>query len=119
MCLLMIQPKKFWTHWRLPVKGLVKLPEFKINLHVHQYELFKMLPRESIKDMYMHFTEIIHNLKSLGKTCTNDEKVRKVLQCPLRSKSGPKVTATDEAQYLKTLKLNELVGKLLTYEIHL
>ena len=31
-----------------------------------------MLPRESIKDMYMLFTKIINNLKYLGKTYTND-----------------------------------------------
>ena len=72
-----------------------------------------MLHGESIKHMYMRFTEIIKNLKSLGKTNTNDEMVRKMSQCLPRRKWGHKVMTTEEA-HLKTLKLDNLIEKLLT-----
>jgi len=45
--------------------------------------------------------------------------VRKILRCLPKNKWGPKVTAIEEAQDLKTLALDELLGKLLTHEIHL
>jgi len=67
----------------------------------------------------MCFTEIINNLKSLGKTYTNEEMVRKVLICLPRSKWEPEVKTIEEAQDLKTFKLDDLAGKLLTHEIHL
>ena len=34
---------------------------------VHKYELFKMEPTESIIVMYTRFTNIVSNLKNLGK----------------------------------------------------
>jgi len=49
-------------------EGISQVRESKISLYVHQYELLKMLPEESIKDMYMRFIEIFNNLKSFGKT---------------------------------------------------
>ena len=100
-------------------EGISQVRESKISLYVHQYELLKMLPEESIKDMYMRFIEIFNNLKSFGKTQNNEEMVRKVLRCLLRSKQEPKVVAIQEPQDLKALKLDDLVGKLLTHEIHL
>jgi len=45
--------------------------------------------------------------------------VRKILRCLPKNKWGPKVTAIEEVQDLKTLALDDLLGKLLTHEIHL
>ena len=67
----------------------------------------------------MRFTDITNNLKSLGKTYNNEEMVRKILRCLPKNKWGPKVTAIEEAQNLKTLPLDDLLGKLMTHEIHL
>ena len=67
----------------------------------------------------MHFIEIINNFKSLGKTYTNKEVVRRVSRYLPRSKWEPKGTTIEEAQDLKTLTLHDLVEKLLTHEIHL
>jgi len=53
--------------------------------------------------------EIINNLKSLGKTYLNEEMVKKLLQCLPRSKPAHKFTTIEEAQDLKTLKLNILM----------
>jgi len=55
----------------------------------------------------------------LGKTYTNEEMVRKILQCLPNNKWDPNVTAIKEVQDLKTLALDDLIRKLLTHEIHL
>ena len=69
--------------------------------------------------MFTRFIDITNNLKSLGKTYMNEEIVGKILQCIPKNKWGPKVNAIKEAQDLKTLALDDLLGKLLTHEIHL
>jgi len=60
-----------------------------------------------------------NKLKSLGKTYIKEEMVRKILQYFLENKWGHKVIAIEEAQYLKTLALDDLFRKLLAHEIHL
>jgi len=37
---------------------------------MRKYELFEMSDKETVMDMYTHFTHIINELKSLGKSFT-------------------------------------------------
>jgi len=60
-----------------------KVRETKVNMLVHQYELFKMQP---IKEMFMRFTNITKNLKSFGKIYINEEIDRKILRCLPKNK---------------------------------
>ena len=85
---------------------------------VHTYEMFKIEHSETISDMYTRFTNIINNLKSLGKTYTNQELVNKILRS-LPSTWDAKSTAIQEAKDLETLPLEQLIGSLMTYEINL
>ena len=84
--------KEIWDTLETTYEGTSQVCESKISLYVHQYKLLKMLLGESIKDMYIQFTKIINNLKSLEKPYNNEEMVMKVLQCLPRSKWGPKDT---------------------------
>ena len=110
--------KEIWDKLVVTYEGTSQVRETKINMFVHQYELLKMQPDETIKEMFTRFTDIMNNLKSLGKTYTNEELVWKILRCLPKKKWGPKVTAIEEAQNLKTLALDDVLGKLLMYEIH-
>jgi len=83
---------------------------------MRKYELFEMGDRETIMDMYTRFTHITNELKSLGKTFTTEELVRKILRFLSRSWEV-KVTAIQEAKDLKTLSLDELIDNLQTYEL--
>ena len=83
---------------------------------VHKYELFKIEYDESITEMFTHFTDIINGLKSLGKSYTNSELVRKILRSLPRTWEA-KVTAIQEAKDLNTLPLEELLGSLMTHEL--
>ena len=98
------QLKKYGKKLVVTYEGTSQVRETKINM-LHQYELFKMQPGETIKEMFTRFTDITNNLKSLDKTYTNEEMVRKILRGLPKSKWGPKVTAIKEAQDLKTLGL--------------
>ncbi len=71
---------------------------------------------EFITEMFTRFTEIINGLKSLEKSYTNSDLVRKILRSLPRVWEA-KVTAIQEAKDLNTLQLKELLGSLMTYEL--
>jgi len=67
-------------------------------------------------DMYTRFTHITNELKSLGKSLTTEELVRKILRFLPHSWEA-KVTAIQEAKDMKKISLDELIGNLQTYEL--
>ncbi|KAI4371458.1 hypothetical protein MLD38_019691 [Melastoma candidum] len=85
---------------------------------VQQYEVFKMKPDESISEMYDRLNTIINSLALLGKNYTNAELVRKVLKSLPMNWEGweGKKTAIEEAKDLTTLRLDQLMGSLISYE---
>ena len=85
---------------------------------VHNYELFKMTPEESITVIYTRFTTIINALNALGKSYTNSDLVRKILRSLPKSWEA-KVTAIQEAKDLTKFPLDELIGSLMTHEIQM
>jgi len=111
--------KDIWDKLVMTYEGTSQIRETKINMFIHQYELLNMQPNGTIKEMFTHFTDITNSLKSLGKTYTNEEMVRTIFRCLPKNKWDPKVTVIEEAQEIKTLALDDLLGKLLTHEIHL
>ena len=82
---------------------------------MHSFELFKMLPNESIVDMDMQLSSIFNSLEALGKYFTTQEKVQKILRS-LPPDWDAKVTAIQEAKDLSILKMEELLGSLMVYE---
>ena len=92
--------------------------ETKINMLVHQYEIFKMLEYENIDEMTTRFMHIINQLKALGKKYTNAEMVRKILR-NLSKGWCPKVIAIQKAKDLNVLSIDAFIGSLKTHEIEL
>ena len=83
---------------------------------MRKYELFEMSDRETVMYMYSRFTHVTNELKSLGKSFTTEELVRKILRFLPRSWEA-KVTASQEAKDMKKIILDELIGNLQTYEL--
>ena len=59
---------------------------------VHKYELFKIEHDESITEIFIRFTDIINDLKYLGKSYSNSDLVRKIFRS-LPKTQEVKVTA--------------------------
>ncbi|KAK2979096.1 hypothetical protein RJ640_005847 [Escallonia rubra] len=108
--------REMWRLLEVTHEGTNQVKETKINMLVQQYEAFKMKEHESINEMYSIFTFIINGLKLLGKIYPEKEIVRKVLRS-LPKRWEAKLTAIQEANDLNVLKLEELVGSLMTHEI--
>ncbi len=71
---------------------------------------------ETISSMFTRFTDIVNGLKSLGKSYTNSDLVRKILRSLPRSWEA-KVTAIQEARNLNKLPLEEFLGSLMTHKL--
>ena len=66
--------------------------------------------------MYTRFTHISNEVKSLGKSFTTKELVRKILWFLPQSREA-KVTAIQEAKDIDKISLDELIGNLQIYEL--
>ncbi|XP_059627755.1 uncharacterized protein LOC132270593 [Cornus florida] len=110
--------KEICDKLQITYEGTSQVKESKIDILIHQYELFHMNEDETISAMFVRFTDIINGLKHLCRTMTNSDLARKVLRS-LPEKWDAKATAIKEAHNLNTLELDELLGSLLTWEITL
>ena len=110
--------KKIWGRLKVTLEGTNQVKKIKINILIHKYELFKMEPTKSIISMYTRFTDIVNNLKNLGKVYIDADLCRNILRS-LPQIWDSKVIAIQEASDLSILKVEELVGSLMTYEISL
>jgi len=72
--------KDIWDALQVAHEGTNQLKQSRIELLMRKYELFEMGDRETIMDMYTQFTHITNELKSVGKTFTTEELVRKILR---------------------------------------
>ena len=111
-----ISAKKIWNRLEVTHEGTNQVKKSKINMLVHKYKLFKMEHDESITVMFTRFMDIINGLKSLGKSYSNSDLVRKILKSLPRIWEA-KVTAIQEAKDLNVLLLEELLGSLMMHEL--
>ncbi|CAL9098444.1 unnamed protein product [Musa textilis] len=107
-----------WRTLEITHEGTSRVKDSKVNLLLHDFELFQMTPSESIDDMYTCFTDVVNSLKSLGKSFSDFELTNKIL-ISLPKSWDPKITAIQESKDLNVYSLEELIGSLLTYEMTL
>ena len=84
--------KEIWDKLEVANEGTSQVKEDNISMLVHDYEMFKMEPNESIASMQCRFLTITNSLNDLGKNYSNEEIMRKILRV-LPKKWRPKVTA--------------------------
>ena len=108
--------KDIWDALQVAHEGTNQVKQSRIELLMRKYELFEMGDRESVMDMYTRFTHITNELRSLGKSFTIEELVRKILRILPHSWEA-KVTAIQEAKEMNKITLDELIGNLQTYEL--
>ncbi|KAK8585731.1 hypothetical protein V6N13_050703 [Hibiscus sabdariffa] len=108
--------KEIWEKLETTYEGTNDVKETKIGLLNLSYENFKMEPDEEITKMFDRFSVIANGLKGLGEVIPEEKLVRKLIYS-LPESWDSKRTAIIEANDLKTLKLDALMGSFLTHEI--
>ena len=96
-------------------EGTSKVKQTKISMLTNQFQLFKTNPNESISDMYSRFQDIVHSLISLGNEFSEEDQVRIFLNS-LTTEWDQKILAIEEANDISTLKIEELIGNLMSFE---
>ena len=110
--------KEIWDTLVETHEGISELKRSRLNTLSQEYELFRMLPGESILDLQKRFVHLTNHLKALGKTLTTEELNLKVLRS-LTREWQPKVTAISEKKSLATMTSATLFRKLQEYETEL
>ena len=72
--------KDIWDALQVAHEGTNQVKQPRIELLMRKYKLFDMGDRETVMDMYTQFTHITNELKSLGKSFTTEELVRKIIR---------------------------------------
>jgi len=98
-------------------EGTPQVKRSRGTLLYFQYKNFSMKEGESIQEMYIRFTTLTNELKSLGRIILKEDKVEKILTRALSVTWESKITAIQESKNISTLKLDELIGNLTAYEL--
>lgn len=110
-----VTAKEVWDTLKIHHEGTSHVKETRIDIGVRKFEIFEMNEDENIDEMYSRFTSIVNELRSLGKTYTTHDRIRKILRC-LPSTWRPMVTAITQAKDLNSLALEDLIGSLKAHE---
>ncbi|GAV89760.1 zf-CCHC domain-containing protein/UBN2 domain-containing protein, partial [Cephalotus follicularis] len=109
-----VSAKDMWDRLEVTYEGTNQVKEAKINMLVHEYEMFTMHDNEDIKTMFTRFTNITNALQALGKGYTNSEMVRKILRrfkkfLASKKKFGGKVFKKKNTQKGEPSKIEEII----------
>ena len=110
-------PKMFGRLYKTTMKVLLKFANKKCQMLIYEYETFKCKPNERVTKMTNRIMDIITNLKKLEKIYSKIDINHKILRDLPKKLQESKVTTIKEANDLSTLAHDELIGKLLTYEM--
>ncbi|GJR11396.1 hypothetical protein Tco_0794048 [Tanacetum coccineum] len=108
--------KEIWKTLLITHQGNNQVKDNKIDLLVQEYEQFVISKDESIYSNFARFNTIITSLKSLDKSYSRKNYVRKFLRA-LHSKWRALITAIEESKDLTSLSLDELIGNLKVHEM--
>ncbi|KAA0067049.1 gag-proteinase polyprotein [Cucumis melo var. makuwa] len=108
--------KKAWKTIEVAYEGTSKVKILRLQLITSKFEALRMSKDESVSDYNKRVLELANESLLLGEKIPDSKIVRKVLQF-LPRKFDMKVTAIEEAYDITTLKLDELFGSLLMFEM--
>ncbi|MBE2321302.1 hypothetical protein DVA67_035630, partial [Solirubrobacter sp. CPCC 204708] len=107
--------QEIWRKLEVTYEGTKQVKRSKALMLRQDYELFKMVEGECVRDMFTRFTNLLNELQALGKVYPNDDVVSKILLA-LPPSWSPKITAIQEAKDIEEIDIDELLGSLITHE---
>ncbi|XP_022897819.1 uncharacterized protein LOC111411529 [Olea europaea var. sylvestris] len=108
--------KEVWDILETTHEGTKTVKNSKLQMLASRFEEIRMKDDESFDELYAKLNNIVNSSFNLGERIPESKTVRKVLRS-LPKRFRPKVTAIEESKDLDTVKIEELVGSLQTYEL--
>ncbi|XP_050919533.1 uncharacterized protein LOC127137087 [Lathyrus oleraceus] len=97
-------------------KGTSKVKMSRLHLLTTRFENLKIKDDENIHEFHMIILEIANSSSALGEKMSEEKLVRKIIRS-LPKKFDIKVTTIEEAQDINTMRVDELIGSLQTFEL--
>ncbi|KAG9446282.1 hypothetical protein H6P81_012410 [Aristolochia fimbriata] len=110
--------KDAWEILSTTYEGTVGVRLSKLQLLNHKFENLQMEEDETIAEYDARIRDIANERFTLGRKIPEAEQVQKVL-CSLTEKFAVKVAAIEECKDLDTLKYDDLMGSLRSYEMNI
>ncbi|GAU48358.1 hypothetical protein TSUD_282610 [Trifolium subterraneum] len=107
--------KEAWDILKTTQEGTAKVKISRLQILTRKFENLKMKEDESVHDFYMNVMDFANSFDDLGEKMSDEKIVRKILRS-LTKKFDMKVIAMEEAQDISTMRVDELIGSLQTYE---
>ncbi|XP_050217514.1 uncharacterized protein LOC126668352 [Mercurialis annua] len=111
--------KEIWVTLENHHEGTSEVKFKKIQLLTQEYEMFFHKAGEKVTEMTNRLLKIVDALRKYGKHYSKADVNRKILRSLPRSLYESKVTSIEEANDLTKLNTDELIGKLLTFEMYI
>ncbi|KAA0035666.1 gag-pol polyprotein [Cucumis melo var. makuwa] len=108
--------KEAWRILEVAYEGTSKVKISRLQLITSKFEVLKMSEDETVSEYNERVLEIANESLLLGKKIPDSKILHKVLRS-LPRKFDMKVTTIEEAHDITKLKLDELFGYLLTFEM--
>jgi hypothetical protein len=108
--------KEAWDILETVHEGTSKVKMSRLQLLTTKFESLKMKEDESVHEFYMNILDIANSFDVLGEKMSDAKLVRKILRS-LPKRFDMKVTAIEEAHDINTMKVDELIGSLETFEL--
>jgi hypothetical protein len=111
-----IVAKEAWHILETAHECTSKVKMSRLQFLTTKFENLKMKEDECIHDFNLSILDIANSFEALGERMSDEKLARKILRS-LPKRFDMKVTAIEEAQDIATMKVEELIGSLLTCEV--
>jgi hypothetical protein len=110
--------KEAWQILETTYKGTKLVKSTKLQMLISRFEEIKMLENKTFGEFYTRINDFRNSMVSLGKRVSNVKLIKKILWS-LPERFRITVTSNEESKDLDSMKIEELVGSLQTYEYSL
>ncbi|KAK2368373.1 gag-protease polyprotein [Trifolium repens] len=110
------EAKQAWEILQTAHEGTSKVRMSKLQLLTSKFENLRMEDDETISEFNTRVQDIANSCFALGEKIPEEKLARKILRS-LPKRFSMKVTAIEESQDLSTMKVDELIGSLQTFEM--
>jgi hypothetical protein len=108
--------KEVWDKLKSIYEGDPKVKQVNLQRHREEFENLKMNENEDIATYFLRVDEVVNAIRGLGEDLDESLVVQKVLRS-LLLKYDAKVSAIEETRDLTKMKMDELHGSLIAYEM--
>ncbi|KAK2371612.1 gag-protease polyprotein [Trifolium repens] len=109
--------KDAWEILKTTHEGTFKVKSSRLQLLHSKFENLRMKEEDTIYDFHMSVLDLANSFDSLGERLSDEKMVRKILRS-LPKRFDMKVTAIEEAQDIASMKVEEVVASLQTFEMN-